>query len=106
MEAAMGARRPMAKRWYRGWSVWRGYMLAVVGIALVTDLVLLNRDRPNAVTVALSYLVVVLASAPSEGGARGCSGDGDGGGGEGRSSGSRCRSGRCRWCVSWRGKGA
>ncbi len=42
---------------------WRGYLLGVLGIALVTLAAQPNRDRLNSVTVALSYLVIVLAGA-------------------------------------------
>jgi two-component system sensor histidine kinase KdpD len=46
-----------------GWHVWRGYLLGVLGIALVTLVAAPNRDRLNSVTVTLSYLVIVLAGA-------------------------------------------
>lgn len=44
----------------RGWPVWSGYALGLVGIALVTLIAQPNRDRLSLVTVALSYLVLVL----------------------------------------------
>src|SRR5690349_25144969 len=59
----MWAMRPVGKRWYGGWPAWRGYLLGVLGIALVTLIAQPNRDRLNTVTIALSYLVIVLASA-------------------------------------------
>ncbi len=46
-----------------GWRVWRGYLLGVLGIALVTLVAEPNRDRLNTVTIALSYLLIVLAAA-------------------------------------------
>ena len=46
-----------------GWRVWRGYLIGALGIALVTLIAQPNRDRLNAVTIALSYLVIVLAGA-------------------------------------------
>jgi two-component system, OmpR family, sensor histidine kinase KdpD len=46
-----------------GWRVWRGYLPGALGIALVTIVAEPNRDRLNSVTIALSYLVIVLASA-------------------------------------------
>lgn len=45
----------------RGWPVWSGYALGIAGIALVTLVAQPNRDRLSLVTVALSYLVLVLA---------------------------------------------
>ena len=46
-----------------GWHAWRGYLLGILGIALVTLVAAPNRDRLNSVTVTLSYLVIVLAGA-------------------------------------------
>ncbi len=46
-----------------GWRVWRGYLPGVLGIALVTLVAEPNRAHLTAVTPALSYLVIVLASA-------------------------------------------
>ena len=59
-----GAMRWMAGMMNRvGWRAWRGYLLGVLGIALVTVVAEPNRAHLNAVTPALSYLVIVLASA-------------------------------------------
>ncbi|MGI8688337.1 MAG: ATP-binding protein [Thermomicrobiales bacterium] len=46
-----------------GWRAWRGYLLGVLGIALVTVVAEPNRAHLTTVTPALSYLVIVLASA-------------------------------------------
>ncbi len=46
-----------------GWRAWRGYLPGVFGIALVTVVAEPNRMHLNTVTPALSYLVIVLASA-------------------------------------------
>ncbi|MDQ2783865.1 MAG: DUF4118 domain-containing protein [Chloroflexota bacterium] len=46
-----------------GWRVWRGYLLGIFGIALVTVAAEPNRAHLSAVTPALSYLVIVLATA-------------------------------------------
>src|SRR5215469_13495687 len=59
----MRAKGPVAKRWYGSWAVWRGYLLGVLGIVFITLVALPSRDRLNTVTIALSYLVIVLASA-------------------------------------------
>jgi two-component system sensor histidine kinase KdpD len=59
----MRAKGPVVKRWYGGWAVWRGYLLGVLGIVFITLIALPSRDRLNTVTIALSYLVIVLASA-------------------------------------------
>ncbi len=59
----MWAMRRTGRRRYGGWAAWRGYLLGSVGVALVTLIAGPNRDRLNPVTVALSYLVIVLASA-------------------------------------------
>jgi two-component system, OmpR family, sensor histidine kinase KdpD len=45
------------------WRIWRGYLLGALGIALVTLFAAPNRTYLNAVTPALSYLVIVLACA-------------------------------------------
>ncbi len=45
------------------WRIWRGYLLGVLGIALVTVVAVPGRSHLSAVTPALSYLVVVLACA-------------------------------------------
>lgn len=42
---------------------WRGYLLGILGIALVTLVAVPNQDRLSSVTVALSYLVIVLIGA-------------------------------------------
>jgi len=46
-----------------GWRIWRGYLLGALGIALVTVVAEPNRAHLNAVTPALSYLIIVLATA-------------------------------------------
>ncbi|MHB8646216.1 MAG: ATP-binding protein [Thermomicrobiales bacterium] len=46
-----------------GWRGWRGYLLGVLAITLVTVVAVPNRAHLNAVTPALSYLVIVLATA-------------------------------------------
>ncbi len=56
-------------RWVMGmlnrveWRIWRGYLLGVLGIALVTVIAVPGRSHLTAVTPALSYLVIVLACA-------------------------------------------
>ncbi len=56
-------------RWLAGmlnrvaWRVWRGYLLGVLGIALVTVIAVTSRSHLTAATTALSYLVIVLACA-------------------------------------------
>src|SRR5947209_9401167 len=52
-----------AMRDHAWWRAGRGYLLGMIGIALVTLVAEPNRDRLNSVTVSLSYLVIVLASA-------------------------------------------
>jgi two-component system sensor histidine kinase KdpD len=58
----MRAVRPGGKRW-GSWPVWRGYLLGIAGIVFVTLIAQPNRERLNTATIALSYLVIVLASA-------------------------------------------
>lgn len=53
--------RSMAAMRYR--AGWRGYLLGILGIALVTLIAAPNQDRLSSVTVALSYLVIVLIGA-------------------------------------------
>ncbi len=63
-----GTMRQMAGMMNRvGWRGWRGYLLGVLGIALVTVVAEPNRAHLNTVTPALSYLVIVLASATLDG---------------------------------------
>ncbi len=45
------------------WRIWRGYLLGALGIALVTVVAEPNRAHLSVVTPALSYLVIVLATA-------------------------------------------
>lgn len=45
------------------WRPWRGYLLGTLAISLVTVLAEPKRDDLNTVTIALSYLVIVLATA-------------------------------------------
>ena len=45
------------------WRIWRGYLLGVLGITLVTVAAAPNQAHLNAVTPALSYLIIVLATA-------------------------------------------